>query len=121
MIQAVRMAVADGRLRAIRLGSTKMPDPITMPTTMAVASSTPSLRARSCLLATSAFTANPHESIIGRMLRRNFCSSMLAGGAMARLARSQQPQQPAAAGRAVLERSLPGQPHKGKVLLALQA
>jgi LmbE family N-acetylglucosaminyl deacetylase len=54
------------------------------------------------------------------MLRRNFCGSLVAAGAMARLARPQQQQTPAA-GRVVLERSVPGQPQKGKVLLALQA
>src|ERR1035437_10019073 len=68
------------------------------------------------------------ESIIGFMLRRKFCGSLVAGGAISRLASSQpqpepQPQQqpPQAAPRVVLERSNPGQPHKGKVLLALQA
>src|ERR1035437_2682027 len=58
------------------------------------------------------------------MLRRNFCGSLVAAGAISRLARSQpQPQQqsPQADSRVVLERSNPGQPHKGKVLLALQA
>ena len=58
------------------------------------------------------------------MLRRNFCGSLVAAGAISRWARSQpQPQeQPAqTASRVVLERSNPGQPHKGKVLLALQA
>src|SRR3954468_8197986 len=58
------------------------------------------------------------------MLRRNFCGSLvcrsLVAGAVARLARSQL-QSPPAASRVVLERSIPGQPHKGKVLLALQA
>jgi LmbE family N-acetylglucosaminyl deacetylase len=60
------------------------------------------------------------------MLRRNFCGSLVAAGAICRLARSQpQPQsqtQPLQTGsRVVLERSNPGQPHKGKVLLAFQA
>jgi len=50
------------------------------------------------------------------MLRRNFCTTLITAGAMSRLARAQQ--QPPAA---VLERSMPGQPHKGKVLLAVQA
>jgi LmbE family N-acetylglucosaminyl deacetylase len=54
------------------------------------------------------------------MLRRKFWGVWLGSGAMARLARSQQ-EQPAASGRVVLERSRDGQPHKGKVLLALQA
>ena len=39
---------------------------------------------------------------------------------MSRLAQSQQ-QPPVAADQVVIERSLSGQPHKGKVLLALQA
>src|SRR5215813_13417747 len=60
------------------------------------------------------------ESIIGRMLRRNFCGSLIAAGAIARVARPQ-PQQSRAPGSVVLERSASGQPHKGKVLLALQA
>src|SRR5215831_10071153 len=55
------------------------------------------------------------ESIIGRMLRRNFCGSLIAGGAIARLARPQ-PQQSPAPGRVVLERSVSGQPHKGKAV-----
>jgi LmbE family N-acetylglucosaminyl deacetylase len=50
------------------------------------------------------------------MLRRNFCTTLITAGAMSRLARAQQ--QPPAV---VLERSMPGQPHKGKVLLAVQA
>src|SRR5690349_8744381 len=60
------------------------------------------------------------ESIIGPMLRRNFFGTVLAGSALARLARSQQPP-PQGAGRVFLERPATGQPHKGKVLLALQA
>src|ERR1039457_3863839 len=58
------------------------------------------------------------------MLRRNFCRRLVAAGAVSRLARSQPQLQelPAPApSRVVLERSNPGQPHKGKVLLALQA
>jgi LmbE family N-acetylglucosaminyl deacetylase len=55
------------------------------------------------------------------MLRRNFFGGLIAAGALARLARTQQQQPPQAAGRVVLERPVPGQPHKGKVLLALQA
>lgn len=54
------------------------------------------------------------------MLRRNFCSSLMAVGTIGRLARAQQ-QAPAPAGRVILERSLSGDPHKGKVLLAVQA
>src|SRR4051812_6984669 len=44
MIQTDRIAGAEGRSLAIRLGSTKMPDPITMPTIITVASSTPNFR-----------------------------------------------------------------------------
>jgi len=50
------------------------------------------------------------------MLRRNFCRSLIAAGVISRLARSQSP-----APTVVFERSNPGQPHQGKVLLALQA
>jgi LmbE family N-acetylglucosaminyl deacetylase len=53
------------------------------------------------------------------MLRRKFCISVMAG-AIGRWARAQQ--SPAsAADRIVLERSMPGQPHNGRVLLAVQA
>src|SRR5690349_13848966 len=45
---AVRIAEADGSVRAITLGKTKIPEPITMPITRAVASTTPSLRGKSC-------------------------------------------------------------------------
>jgi len=55
------------------------------------------------------------------MLRRNFCTSLISAGALGRLARAQQQPQSATAGRVVLERSVEGQPHKGKVLLAVQA
>src|SRR5437764_15440878 len=54
------------------------------------------------------------------MLRRNFCGSLVAAGAMARLGGSQQ-HQPQAAGGIMFERQMPGQPHRGKVLLAIQA
>ena len=47
--------------------------------------------------------------------------SLVAGGTLARLARAQQPAAPAAAGGVFLERSAAGQPHRGKVLLAIQA
>jgi LmbE family N-acetylglucosaminyl deacetylase len=50
------------------------------------------------------------------MLRRNFCGSLLAAGTISRVGRAQQP----AAGP-FLERPASGQPHRGKVLLALQA
>ena len=53
------------------------------------------------------------------MLRRNFWGNLIAAGVVSRLAHSQQ-QQPAA-GRAILEGPIAGLPHKGKVLLALQA
>lgn len=53
------------------------------------------------------------------MLRRNFCSNLLAAGTITRLAHSQPP--PAAAGQFFLEPPLAGRPHAGKVLLALQA
>jgi LmbE family N-acetylglucosaminyl deacetylase len=55
------------------------------------------------------------------MLRRNFCTSLITAGALGRFARAQQQPQLAAAGRVVLERPAEGQPHKGKVLLAVQA
>jgi len=54
------------------------------------------------------------------MLRRNFLCSMIAGTAIARLARAQQPR-PSAAGGVFIEGPTTGQPHKGKVLLALEA
>ncbi|HTS64890.1 MAG TPA: PIG-L family deacetylase [Candidatus Acidoferrales bacterium] len=54
------------------------------------------------------------------MLRRNFFGSMLAGAAMARLQRAQQQPAPAAGG-VFIERPADGQPHRGKVLLAVQA
>src|SRR5580692_8376596 len=44
------IAMPDGRFRAIRLGRRKMPDPITIPTTIRVASSGPSLRGRCSIL-----------------------------------------------------------------------
>ena len=54
------------------------------------------------------------------MLRRNFLSTAIAGVALTRLARAQQ-QRAAGTGGAFLERPAEGQPHRGKVLLALQA
>jgi LmbE family N-acetylglucosaminyl deacetylase len=48
------------------------------------------------------------------MLRRKFVGSMLAAPALARMARAQQP-------TPFLEHPAEGQPHRGKVLLALQA
>src|SRR4051794_31209220 len=63
---------------------------------------------------------NLDESIIGSMLRRNFCSTLLTAGAASRMARSQlTPQQPPPG--VPLERFNPGRPHQGKVLLAVQA
>lgn len=49
------------------------------------------------------------------MFRRNFCTSLIAAGALGRLARAQQPARP------ILEGPRPGRPHDGKVLLAVQA
>src|SRR3954471_22704645 len=63
---------------------------------------------------------SPHESIIGRMLRRKFCGSLMGAGAMARLMEGQIAQPPAPA-QVVFERSNTGRPHAGKVLLACQA
>lgn len=55
------------------------------------------------------------------MLRRNFCSSLMAAGVIGRLARAEQQAPPPAVHEVVLERSLAGQPHQGKALLAVQA
>lgn len=52
------------------------------------------------------------------MLRRKFLSTMVAGSVIAHFARAQQQQ---AAAKVFLEGPATGQPHKGKVLLALQA
>src|SRR5207237_4101097 len=54
------------------------------------------------------------------MLRRDFFGSMAAGTVSVRLARAQQ-QGPSGAGEVFIERPATEQPHKGKVLLALQA
>jgi LmbE family N-acetylglucosaminyl deacetylase len=54
------------------------------------------------------------------MLRRNFFSTLVAGTAFSQLSRAQQ-QPGRAAGTPFLERPAEGQPHRGKVLLALQA
>jgi LmbE family N-acetylglucosaminyl deacetylase len=54
------------------------------------------------------------------MLRRNFVGNLITAGTLPRLARTQR-QQPQVAGGVVLERPATGQPHQGKVLLALQA
>ena len=55
------------------------------------------------------------------MLRRDFLSKVLVASAMARRAGAQQPAQPGPVEGVFLERSATGQPHAGKVLLALQA
>jgi LmbE family N-acetylglucosaminyl deacetylase len=55
------------------------------------------------------------------MFRRNFFGNLIAGGALAQLAGPSQQQKPQATTEPFLERPVPGQPHKGKVLLALQA
>src|SRR5438067_12794166 len=56
------------------------------------------------------------------MLRRSFFAHFMAGGAMAQLASTRLLAQTQPGGASVfLERSATGQPHKGKVLLALQA
>jgi len=55
------------------------------------------------------------------MLRRNFLGGAIAANALGRLAGAQQQPAPPAPGRVFLERSATGQPHKGKVLLAIQA
>jgi LmbE family N-acetylglucosaminyl deacetylase len=60
------------------------------------------------------------EGIIGPVLRRDFFGSLAGGTVSAHLARAQQ-QEPSAAGEVFIERPATGQPHKGKVLLALQA
>ena len=54
------------------------------------------------------------------MLRRNFFSTLAAGAAFSQWSRAQQ-QPGRGAGMPFLERAAEGQPHKGKVLLALQA
>jgi LmbE family N-acetylglucosaminyl deacetylase len=56
------------------------------------------------------------------MLRRNFFAHLIAGGAMAKFAARPLAAQPQPSGSDIfLERAAAGQPHKGKVLLALQA
>src|SRR5262245_31377119 len=54
------------------------------------------------------------------MLRRNFCTTLIAAGAVSRCLRAQQPAS-AGSGRPALEGQRAGQPHRGKVLLAVQA
>src|SRR6476469_4024344 len=56
------------------------------------------------------------------MRRRNFCAHLIAGGAMAKFVARPLAAQPQPSGSDIfLERGAAGQPHKGKVLLALQA
>jgi LmbE family N-acetylglucosaminyl deacetylase len=55
------------------------------------------------------------------MLRRNFFGGLMTAGTLAQLAPTQQQQPLQDAGKVVLEHPTTGQPHKGKVLLALQA
>ncbi len=55
------------------------------------------------------------------MFRRNFMGKLVAGSAWAHWTSPPQPQSPHPATEIFLERPVPGQPHKGKVLLALQA
>jgi LmbE family N-acetylglucosaminyl deacetylase len=55
------------------------------------------------------------------MFRRNFFGNLIAGSALTQLAGSRRQEQGQGATEAFLERPLAGQPHKGKVLLALQA
>jgi LmbE family N-acetylglucosaminyl deacetylase len=55
------------------------------------------------------------------MLRRNFFGSLMAAGALSRLARGQQERPPQSMGPVLLERPTSDRPHKGKVLLACQA
>src|SRR6478672_5880338 len=56
------------------------------------------------------------------MLRRNFFAHLIAGSAMAKFASRPLAAQPQPSGSNIfLERPATGQPHKGKVLLAIQA
>jgi LmbE family N-acetylglucosaminyl deacetylase len=55
------------------------------------------------------------------MIRRNFIGNLIAGGALGPLAGSARQSQEQASAAPFLERPVTGQPHKGKVLLALQA
>lgn len=52
------------------------------------------------------------------MLRRNLLTNLLAGAAVTQLGQAQAQR---ASGEVFFERAVPGMPHKGKVLLALQA
>ena len=56
------------------------------------------------------------------MLRRSFLAQFMAGGAIAQFAARRLPAQSQTSGSGIfLEHPAAGQPHKGKVLLALQA
>src|SRR5437773_8666976 len=55
------------------------------------------------------------------MLRRKFFGDLVTAGTLSQVARTPQPQPAVATGSIVLERPATGQPHRGKVLLALQA
>jgi LmbE family N-acetylglucosaminyl deacetylase len=55
------------------------------------------------------------------MLRRNLLNGLMTAGTLAGLPRTQLPGAARTTGGIVLEGPAPGQPHKGKVLLALQA
>jgi LmbE family N-acetylglucosaminyl deacetylase len=58
---------------------------------------------------------------MGSMLRRKFFGNLITGSALTPLAGSSQQPASQAAMEPYLERAVPGRPHKGKVLLALQA
>jgi LmbE family N-acetylglucosaminyl deacetylase len=58
---------------------------------------------------------------MGRMLRRNFFTCLVAAGTLSRLARTQEQRRSRMPAGVVLEGPASGQPHKGKVLLALEA
>jgi LmbE family N-acetylglucosaminyl deacetylase len=60
-------------------------------------------------------------SIIGSMLRRKFFGNLIVGSALAPVAGVSQPSEPQATQEPYLERPVTGQPHKGKVLLAIEA
>jgi LmbE family N-acetylglucosaminyl deacetylase len=55
------------------------------------------------------------------MLRRSFFTNLMAGTALTQFARAQQPGAMQASGGVFFERAASGQPHRGKVLLAVQA
>ena len=61
------------------------------------------------------------RSIIGPMLRRKFFGNLIAGSTLAPMAAATQPSVGQATEKPFLERAATGQPHKGKVLLAVEA